>query len=375
MTRWLDESAHTRPLHTFSLIVGVGVLGCSSSQEPTPPAGGGGGQSAVGSTTASVDGSSVEGATSIGGSAATSGSGVGGSTSSSTDGTVATDGAQTAVGGTTATSSTATDGVATTTGVTTTGDQSSTSDSTTTGGGGSAGATTTGATTGGSTTGGTVDACSLAGTPLTGGTDYCSNGLGDLGNGYSYEIWMDSGSNCGTMYGVDANFRAEWNLGNGGDFQARAGLFFGSTQTFDEIGTISADYAFTKMGDGFSWVAVYGWTFEPLTEYYIVEDFTKFRPATDYIHEGTITVDGGTYDIYRNRRMNAASPAGTTDFDQFWSVRQEGRQCGHVSVSEHLSTWAGLGMEMGLMRESMLLVEALDGTGTVDFTYATVQVD
>jgi endo-1,4-beta-xylanase len=120
---------------------------------------------------------------------------------------------------------------------------------------------------------------------------------------------------------------------------------------------------------------VYGWTFEPLTEYYIVEDWSVWRPATDYAHEGTITVDGGTYDIHRNRRINAASPAGMTDFDQFWSIRQEPRQCGHVSISEHLYEWESLEMELGLMRESMLLVEALDGSGSVDFASANVVVD
>jgi hypothetical protein len=32
-------------------------------------------------------------------------------------------------------------------------------------------------------------------------------------------------------------------------------------------------------------------------------------------------------------------------------------------------------MDMGLLRESMLVLEALNESGTVDFTYATVQVD
>ena len=234
--------------------------------------------------------------------------------------------------------------------------------------------------TGGSTaTGGTSSACTV-GPPLSGGTEHCSNGLGPLGNGYSYELWMDSGegtgTNCETIYGVDGTFRATWALGSGGDFLARAGLSFGSDQTHDQIGTISADYAFTKPeGNGFSWVAVYGWTFEPLTEYYIVEDWTGGRPATNYTHEGTITVDGGTYDIYRNLRVNAMSPVGLTDFDQYWSIRQEPSQCGHVSISAHFNEWNSLGMDMGLMRESMIVVEALNGSGTVDFASLTVQVD
>jgi endo-1,4-beta-xylanase len=214
---------------------------------------------------------------------------------------------------------------------------------------------------------------------LTGGTAYCANGPGHFGDdGYSYEIWMDSGTNnCGIMYGVDAAFRAEWDLGDSGDFLARAGLDFGSTQPHNEIGTISADYAFIKPDDnGFSWVAVYGWTFEPLMEYYIVEDWSVFRPATDYEHLGTIAVDDGTYDIFYNRRINAASPAGTTDFDQIWSIRQEPRDCGHVSISAHFNEWDRVGLDVGgRLRESMFLVEALNGSGTVDFTVATVQVE
>jgi hypothetical protein len=158
----------------------------------------------------------------------------------------------------------------------------------------------------------------------------------------------------------------------------RAGLFFGATQPHDQIGTISADYAFMKpAGNGFSWVAVYGWTFDPLMEYYIVEDWSgRGRPGSSYELRGTFTVDGGTYDVYYNRRTNAVSPQGTnTDFDQLWSVRKEARQCGHISISAHLNEWGSLGLNVGgNLREAMLVVEALDGSGTVDFTSLTVQV-
>jgi hypothetical protein len=216
------------------------------------------------------------------------------------------------------------------------------------------------------------------GPALSGGTQRCSNGLGSLGNGYNWEVWMDSGTNCGTMYGVDAAFKAEWSLGSGGDFLARAGRFFGATKPHDQVGTISADYAFRKpTTNAFSWVAIYGWTFSNLAEYYIVEDWSVSRPGTTYQSKGTFTVDGGTYDVYYNRRVGAVSPQGTnTDFDQFWSVRRQARQCGHVSISEHFKHWQSVGMNMtGLLREAMIVVEALRGTGTVDFASATVQVN
>lgn len=243
----------------------------------------------------------------------------------------------------------------------------------------SGGAPTGGAATGGAAgpTGGTTGVCTV-GPPLSGGTPRCANGLGSLGNGYNWEIWMDSGTNCATMYGVGAAFRAEWALGTGGDFLARAGRFFGATMPHDQIGTISADYAFTKpTTNGFSWVAIYGWTFSNLAEYYIVEDWSVSRPGTTYQLRGTLTIDGGTYDIYSNRRVGATSPQGaSTDFDQFWSVRRQARQCGHVSISEHFKQWQSLGMDIsGLLRESMIVVEGLRGSGTVDFASATVQVN
>jgi endo-1,4-beta-xylanase len=225
--------------------------------------------------------------------------------------------------------------------------------------------------------GGTSGACT-AGTPLTGGTQYCSSGLGNVGNGYAYEVWLSptsTGTNCATVYGVDAAFKANWNLGSGGDFLARVGLSFNRTKTYDQIGTISADYAFTKTGTGQSFIGIYGWSFTPLIEYYIVEDWITGRPAYPNSKLGPITVDGGMYDVYTNTQVNQSSPLGITTFQQFWSVRQTGRQCGHVSISEHFSQWASLGMQLGLLGESKLLVEALNGSGTVDFTRGTVVVN
>jgi endo-1,4-beta-xylanase len=69
------------------------------------------------------------------------------------------------------------------------------------------------------------------------------------------------------------------------------------------------------------------------------------------------------------------SPVGLTDFDQYWSIRQEPSDCGHVSISAHFNEWNSLGMDMGNMREAMVVVEALNGSGSVDFASLTVQVD
>ncbi|MET0792296.1 MAG: glycoside hydrolase family 11 protein [Polyangiaceae bacterium] len=235
---------------------------------------------------------------------------------------------------------------------------------------------------GGSSAGasGAANTCPPA-TPLTGGKKYCSNTKGNVGAGYSYELWASgSGSGCMNVYGTDAAFSATWTGVE--DYLARIGLGFDQTKTPAQIGTISSDFAETKTGnDGLVYVGIYGWTVNPLREYYIIDDWGTTQPAgtssdgTPRTHAGTITVDGDDYEVWTHTRTN--KPAITGDnmtFDQYFSVRHSARQCGHISVSEHFSKWIGLGLTLGKLVEAKLLVEAQDSTGSIDFTKATVVV-
>jgi endo-1,4-beta-xylanase len=227
---------------------------------------------------------------------------------------------------------------------------------------------------------GAVSTCPTA-TPLTGGKKYCSNSTGNAAGNYTYELWAEgNGSGCMNVFGVDANFSANWS--NVEDFLARIGLTFDRTKTPSQIGTLSADFAETKTGNtGLVYVGIYGWTVDPLREYYILDDWGATKPAgvasdgTPRDNMGTITVDGAVYDVWKKTRVD--KPAITGDhmtFDQYFSIRQTARQCGHVSISEHFSKWMGLGMQMGKMVESKLLLEAQDSSGTINFTTAKVTV-
>jgi hypothetical protein len=203
---------------------------------------------------------------------------------------------------------------------------------------------------------------------------YKSDGRGNVAGGYHYELWHDGGGTMEmTVYGVGAAFKANWS--NAGDFLARVGLAWDSTKTFDQYGTISADYAYTKTGSGggYSFIGIYGWTKDPLIEYYIVDDWFGSGPPTgDGTLKGSFEVDGGKYNIYTFQRVNKPSIIGNTTFMQFFSVRQTARQCGHISITEHFKKWASLDLKMGKMYESKLLVEAGGGQGTIDYTYGTV---
>lgn len=223
--------------------------------------------------------------------------------------------------------------------------------------------------------GGAASACPAA-TPWSGGTTYSSNSLGTLANGYAYQLWSNGvGSGSMTVAGVDAKFSATWN--DPGDFLARIGLTWDASKTYSQLGTISSDFAETKTGSGigYNFIGIYGWSEDPLHEYYIVEDWFGSRPAPG-TKVGSITVDGGTYDVLTNTQTNQPSVFGTlATFVQFYSVRQAPRSCGHVSISQHFTEWANLGLQLGKMEEAKILVEVGNGgTGTITFTTAKVAV-
>lgn len=242
------------------------------------------------------------------------------------------------------------------------------------GGGGGSGSGGTSAM-GGSSSGGSAGSSSNPGcstTPLSGGSQHCSsNTQGNVGN-YSWTIWSSGSGGCITPYGVGAAFKATWN--NSGDFLARMGLGLGSNKTYDKFGTVAADFSEIKSGSagGYSYVGIYGWSVSPLIEFYIVDDWFSGHPNPGGSKVGTFSVDGGTYDVYKHQQVNQPSIQGNTTFDQFFSVRQTARSCGHISISEHFKKWDSLGLKLGNLEEARILIEAGGGMGSIDFTNATL---
>jgi len=300
-----------------------------------------GGVSGTGGSTESGGTSGAGGATGVGGGVTGGSAGVGGASG---------DGGMSGAGGTAATGGSAGVGGAS--------------------GGGNAGS------------GGKANTCP-PGTPSTGGTRYCSNSKGNAGGGYTYELWAEgTGTGCMTVFGSQAKFSATWS--NVEDFLARVGLEWDRTRTHTQIGTISAEFSLTKTeeGGGLTYVGIYGWTVDPLREYYILDDWGSVKPAgtasdgTPRTSVGTLTADGETYDVWMKTRMN--KPAITGDnmtFDQYFSIRRTARQCGRISVSEHFRQWTSLGLQLGKLVEAKWLAEAQNNSGSIEFTTATVTVN
>lgn len=139
----------------------------------------------------------------------------------------------------------------------------------------------------------------------------------------------------------------------------RKGLRPGSA---NQIVTYDANY----QPNGNSHLCVYGWTKNPLVEYYIVDSWGSWRPPGGSGHMGTVDSDGGTYDIYRTQRVNQPSIEGTQTFYQYWSSRTEKRASGTITVANHFDAWQSYGMNMGSLYEVSMCVEGYQSSGTAD---------
>ncbi|MGC4000718.1 MAG: glycoside hydrolase family 11 protein [Anaeromyxobacter sp.] len=229
--------------------------------------------------------------------------------------------------------------------------------------------------TGGRATGGAGTGVAQGGTPSTGGASAtggsvstcaeadlqaCASGNSNkVGKhcGLTYEIWTDASNSC--MTNTAKGFRASWTTANG-NYLARKGVRPGSTSP---IVTYSADYK----PNGNSYLAIYGWTQNPLIEYYIVDSWGDWRPpGTNSL--GTVTVDGGTYDIYQSLRDNKPSIEGNKTFYQYWSVRKEKRTSGTITVGPHFEAWKKFGLTMGTFYEVSLVIEGYQSSGSADVT-------
>lgn len=180
----------------------------------------------------------------------------------------------------------------------------------------------------------------------------------DTHDGFFWFLWTDDQQGyVDYQNGSDGNYSVSWDYR--GNFTCGKGWSTGSP-------TRVVGYnvgAHTHSGGGS--IAYYGWTRDPLIEYYVNERWGASRPTGEY--RGSVTSDGATYDIYTAMRYNAPSIDGTQTFRQVFSTRRtmapvENNQT--ITFANHANAWKSVGLGLGNSWNSyaILLTEAYGGS-------------
>lgn len=144
---------------------------------------------------------------------------------------------------------------------------------------------------------------------------------------------------------------------NAGDFVVGKGWNRGTTRSISFQGSTSAN-------SGTVLVSIYGWSTNPLVEYYIQEYTNNGSGSAQGQKMGQVTCDGSVYDIWKHTQVNQPSIIGTTTFVQYISNRVNKRPgSGTVTTKCHFDAWAKLGMNLGTMNYQTLSTEGWGNAG------------
>jgi hypothetical protein len=189
--------------------------------------------------------------------------------------------------------------------------------------------------------------------------------LWPVGKKYTAEMWFSrnmDGIGCLTNFG-DKGFQIDWDLKTYG-FLHEVGLYNLSIPVDSINGNPKARHRhrLSDITGGGGYTGLYGWFGKAgkpdSIELYINENWAggDFGMG-DTIKMGSITVDGGIYDIYTRPRKGDR-------FVQWWSNRRTPRTSGTISYKKHFDAWRKLGMPNATLTRLTFALEARWGVKT-----------
>jgi hypothetical protein len=183
-------------------------------------------------------------------------------------------------------------------------------------------------------------------------------------DGYFYSFWTDGEGQASFTLGDNGNYQSQWS--DVGNWVGGKGWRIGGPKVVKYSGSYSAT--------GTSYLALYGWTSNPLIEYYVVDNWVNYNPSTGATRLGSVNSDGGIYDIYRTRRIDKPSIIGTATFDQYWSIRRNKRTGGTITTKIHFDAWSSRGLQLGSFDYMVLGTEGYRSSGNSNITVSEVIV-
>lgn len=165
-------------------------------------------------------------------------------------------------------------------------------------------------------------------------------------NGYFWSLYREGGS-ASITFGSGGNFAISYS--NVTDVVGGKGWNPGSARNIGyNVGALSGSYNF---------VGIYGWTTNPLIEYYVAE----MGSVTGGTYINNVSSDGHSYSFYKQQRVNAPSIIGTATFWQYkdtWGGSSTGSNRS-VNMTNHINNWRSRGGQgFGSYNYQILALEA-----------------